>query len=399
MDIVVSNRILEMTPSATVELAGKVADLKAQGVNILAFSLGEPDFATPENIVRAAEDAMSKGFTKYTSAAGIIQLREAVCEKLKKDNQLDYSPNEIIITTGAKQAVYNALMAVCNPGDEVIIPTPCWVSYVEMVKLTGAVPVLVATKEEDGFQLDMECLSAAVTDKTIAVLFNSPNNPTGALYSKETLCALGKLAVEKNIYLISDEIYEKLVYDGELHYSLAAVYPQAKEQTIIINGLSKSYAMTGWRVGYAAGPGKIIKGMCSLQGHTTSNTNTITQWAAVEALRGSQDSVKTMHSEFARRREYMISRLNGMTGISCSNVKGAFYTFPNVSQLYGKSIDGKVMNNSTDIATYLLEDAHIAVVPGIAFEAPENLRLTYVSSMEEIIEGMDRMERCIKALK
>lgn len=395
----ISDRILQMTPSATVELAGKVSDLKAQGVDILSFSLGEPDFQTPENIIRAADRAMEDGFTKYTAAAGLPDLREAICEKLQRDNGLRYTPGQIIVTTGAKQAIYNALMALCNPGDEVIIPTPCWVSYVEMVKLAGAVPVLVPTREEDGFTPDIQTLRAAVTGRTAAILFNSPNNPTGAVYGRETLRAIGELALEKGFWLISDEIYEKLIYDGEVHYSVAALCPEAKDRCIVINGLSKSYAMTGWRVGYAAGPAPTIKGMCSLQGHTTSNTNTIAQKAAVEALRGPQDSVTAMHDEFARRREVMIQRLNAMPGVRCADVKGAFYTFPNVSALYGKSADGRTIRDSSGLAAFLLEKAHIAVVPGVAFEAPDYLRLTYASSMREITEGMDRMERCLRTLQ
>ena len=398
MDIL-SNRILEMTPSATVELAGKIADLKAQGVDILSFSVGEPDFPTPKNIIEAAKVAMDQGFTKYTAAAGIMELREAVCDKFKKDNGLEYAPNQIIVTTGAKQAIYNALMAICNPGDEVIIPTPCWVSYVEMVKLTGAVPVLVEAYGEDGFIPKLENLKAAVSDKTKAILFNSPNNPTGAVNDAETLKGIGQLALENDFWLVSDEIYEALVYDGAEHFSVAALCPEVKDNCIIINGVSKSYSMTGWRIGYAAGPAKTIKGMSSLQGHSTSNATSIAQKAAVEALRGPQESVGIMHDEFARRRKVMIDRLNAMPGIECADVKGAFYTFPKVSALYGKSAGKWTIKDSSDLAAYLLEEAHIAVVPGVAYEAPEYLRLTYASSMEEIVEGMDRMERCINALK
>ena len=396
MDIL-SKRILEMTPSATVELAGKIAELKAQGVDILSFSVGEPDFPTPQNIVDAAKDALDAGFTKYTAAAGIVELREAVCEKLKRDNGLDYTSAEIIVTTGAKQAIYNALMAICNPGDEVIIPTPCWVSYVEMVKLTGAKPVLVEAKEEDGFIPALDAIEAAVTDRTKAILFNSPNNPTGAVYDADTLRGLGRMALEKDFWLISDEIYEALVYDGARHYSVAALVPDVKHRCIIINGVSKSYSMTGWRIGYAAGPARTIKGMGSLQGHSTSNATSFAQKASVEALRGPQESVKVMHDEFARRREFMIRRLNEMPGVRCADVKGAFYAFPNVAALYGKSAGGRTISNSGDLAAYLLDEAHIAVVPGAAYEAPDYIRLTYATSMEDIREGMDRMERCIRA--
>ena len=398
MDIL-SKRILEMTPSATVELAGKIAELKAQGVDILSFSVGEPDFPTPQNIVDAAKDALDAGFTKYTAAAGIAELREAVCEKLKRDNGLDYTSAEIIVTTGAKQAIYNALMAICNPGDEVIIPTPCWVSYVEMVKLTGAKPVLVEAKEEDGFIPALDAIEAAVTDRTKAILFNSPNNPTGAVYDADTLRGLGRMALEKDFWLISDEIYEALVYDGARHYSVAALVPDVKHRCIIINGVSKSYSMTGWRIGYAAGPARTIKGMGSLQGHSTSNATAFAQKASVEALRGPQESVKVMHDEFARRREFMIRRLNEMPGVRCADVKGAFYAFPNVAALYGKSAGGRTISNSGDLAAYLLDEAHIAVVPGAAYEAPDYIRLTYATSMEDIREGMDRMERCIRALQ
>lgn len=398
MDIL-SKRILEMTPSATVELAGKIAELKAQGVDILSFSVGEPDFPTPQNIVEAAKDALDAGFTKYTAAAGIADLREAICEKLKRDNGLEYTPAEIIVTTGAKQAIYNALMATCNPGDEVIIPTPCWVSYVEMVKLTGAKPVLVEAREEDKFIPSLDAVRAAVSDRTKAILFNSPNNPTGAVYDADTLRGLAQLALKNDFWLISDEIYEALVYDGTKHYSVAALCPDVKSRCIVINGVSKSYSMTGWRIGYAAGPARTIKGMGSLQGHSTSNATAFAQKASVEALRGPQESVRIMHDEFARRREFMIRRLNEMPGVRCADVKGAFYAFPNVSALYGKSAGGRTIRNSGDLAAYLLDEAHIAVVPGAAYEAPDFIRLTYATSMEEIEEGMDRMERCLRALQ
>ena len=290
-------------------------------------------------------------------------------------------------------------MAICNPGDEVIIPTPCWVSYVEMVKLTGAKPVLVEAKEEDGFIPALDAIEAAVTDRTKAILFNSPNNPTGAVYDADTLRGLGRMALEKDFWLISDEIYEALVYDGARHYSVAALVPDVKHRCIIINGVSKSYSMTGWRIGYAAGPARTIKGMGSLQGHSTSNATAFAQKASVEALRGPQESVKIMHDEFARRREFMIRRLNEMPGVRCADVKGAFYAFPNVAALYGKSAGGRTISNSGDLAAYLLDEAHIAVVPGAAYEAPDYIRLTYATSMEDIREGMDRMERCIRALQ
>jgi aspartate aminotransferase len=393
-----SKRILGMTPSATVELAGRIANLKKQGVSVLSFSLGEPDFPTPENICRAACLAIREGHTKYTAAAGILELREAVSGKLREDNGLAYAPDEITVTAGAKQALYNALMAVCDEGDEVIVPSPCWVSYVEMVKLAGGSPVLVPTREEEGFQLNMDVLKAAATPRTRAILINSPNNPTGAVYSKETLLALGKFAVGKGCYIIADEIYEKLIYDGEKHYSVGALCPECRDWCITVNGFSKAYSMTGWRVGYAAGPATVIKGMNGLQGHMTSNASTPAQKACVEALKGPQDSVAAMRDAFAERRGYIIDRLNKKAGIRCADVKGAFYVMPNVSALYGTKCNGKLITDSLTLSELFIDQVRVAVVPGVAFEAPDNIRISYAGSMDVIREGMDRMERCINSL-
>ncbi|MCL2705911.1 MAG: pyridoxal phosphate-dependent aminotransferase [Spirochaetaceae bacterium] len=398
MERTISTRIKDMTPSATVELKGKIEALKQKGIKIIPFTLGEPDFNTPANIIEAAKKAMDDGFTRYTAAAGFIDLREAICKKLLTDNNLSFQTDQIIVTTGGKQALYNTLMTICNPGDEVILPTPCWVSYTEMIKLAGGIPVLIKTTEESGFSLDPKEIEKAITPKTTAILINSPNNPTGAVYSKNNLEQLGKIAAERGIYIISDEIYEKLVYDGETHYSIASLCPEIKDLCIVINGFAKSYAMTGWRIGYAAGPSKIIKGMCDLQGHTTSNTNSIAQKAAVQALLGPQDSVVNMHDEFARRRTYIIDRLNNMQGVTCANVKGAFYVLPNVSALFGKSTGSKTIQSSLDVATYLLEEAHVGVVTGDAFYSPNNIRLTYATSMEYIKLGMDKMQACIDKL-
>lgn len=394
-----ADRIHRMTPSATVELAGKIAQLRSQGVDILSFSVGEPDFETPDNICQAAKQAIDDGFTKYTAAAGLEPVRREICKKLEKDNGLAYTPDQIIICTGAKQALYNAFMAICNPGDEVILPTPCWVSYMEIIKMAGGVPVPVPCGEDNGFQPRIEDLRAAVTDRTAAILFCSPNNPTGAVYSRELLTEIGQLAAEHGLFVVSDEIYEALVYDEARHYSVAALCPGIKDSCIVINGVSKTYAMTGWRVGYAAGPRDIIKAMCSLQGHMTSNTVAINQMACMEAMQGPQDAVVRMHDEYARRRRYMMDRLNAMSGVRCPDAKGAFYVFPNVGALYGKSDGKRTIRDSSDLAAYLLEEAHVAVVPGVAFQAPEYLRLTYASSMENIIEGMDRMEAALQKLK
>lgn len=393
-----SKRIKNMIPSMTIGLSDKIAELKREGIDIKNFSIGEPDFNTPQNIIDAAKKALDDGFTKYTVVAGILELREAVCKKLKNDNNVEYLPNQIIVSNGAKQSLMNTMLTICDANDEVILLTPCWVSYIEMVKLAEAKPVLVPTDEKNGFILDIDKIKQAITEKTKAIIINTPNNPTGAVYSEEQLRQLGELAVKHNFYIISDEIYEKLIYDGEKHISIASFSDEIKEKTIIINGFSKAYAMTGWRLGYAAGPRDIIKGMCDTQGHMTSAPNSIAQRAAVEALLGPQDSIEHMRQEYAKRREYLIQRLNDIEGIKCAEAKGAFYLMPEVSVLYGRKYKNQVLKDSIDIAKFLLEEAHIAVVPGIAFEAPNNIRISYANSLENIKEGMDRMEKAIAIL-
>lgn len=394
-----SRRIQNMNPSVTVELTAKVTDLRRQGIDIISFNVGEPDFNTPSNINEAAKKAIDEGFTKYTAVPGIVDLREAICQKLKEDNYVEYKSNEIIVCTGAKQALVNAVLTICDVGDEVILPTPCWVSYIEMIKLAESTPILVATDEKKGFQLDIDKIKEVITEKTKAIILNTPNNPTGAVYSEETLRKLGELAVTHDFYIFADEVYEKLVYDGEKHISIASLSDEMKEKTIIINGLSKAYAMTGWRLGYAAGPEKIIRGMNSLQGHMTSATNSVTQKAAVEALQGNQESLEQMRIQFDERREYLLDRLRNFEGITCADAKGAFYLMPNISCLFNKSHHGKILKNSMDVANFLLEEAHIAVVPGAAFESPDNIRIAYSNSLDNIKEGMDRMEKALNLLK
>lgn len=390
-----SERINRMKPSMTVQLTDKLVELKRQGIEIIGLNIGEPDFDTPKNIVEAAKRALDDGFTKYTVVSGVFELREAICEKFKRDNNLMYSPKDVIVTSGAKQALTNVLMTICNPGDEIILVTPCWVSYVEMVKLAEAVPVLISADDKNGFSLDLEKIKSGITNKTKAILINTPNNPTGAVYSEEELASLGELAIKNDFYIISDEIYEKLIYDGEKHISIASLSPETKERTITINGFSKAYAMTGWRLGYAAGPEDIIKGMNDLQGHMTSGTNSIAQKAGVEALLGPQDSVELMREKYDERRKYLLERLNTMDGIKCPDVKGAFYLFPDVSKIFGRKYKGKIIKDSVDIANFLLDEAHIAVVPGIAFEAPNNIRIAYSNSLENIKKAMDSMEKAI----
>ena len=397
----VSDRIKNLTPSATVELTSKVADMWAAGIDVIAYNVGEPDFNTPDNIIKACEKAMEEGKTKYTPAAGIIPLRKAICKKLEKDNNVHYEMNQICVSTGAKQALNNAVLAICNPGDEIIVPPPCWVSYVEIIKLAEGKPVLVPTSEQEGFQLNVDAIAKAITPKTRAILINTPNNPTGALYTEESLRALGKLAVEHDLYIISDEVYEKLIYGDRKHICPASLGEDVKEHTIVVNGFSKAYSMTGWRVGYTAAPADIAKGISSLQGHTTSNATSFVQWACLEALEERTDpAVETMRQEFNRRRDYLIQRLRAIPDVFCADADGAFYLMPNVSKYYGrKAEDGRVINNSSDFCNYIVDEPKVAIVPGSAFEAPDNVRISYSNSMENIQKGIDRIEAAMAKLK
>jgi len=393
----ISERIKRVTPSVTCELEGTVEELKAAGVKVISLNAGEPDFDTPDYIVKACEKALEEGKTRYTSIVGIRQLREAICKKLQCDNNVSYDSAQIVVSTGAKQALYNAVMAICNPGDEVIVPTPCWVSYVEMVKLAEGIPVLVATNPEN-FQLDLDAIEKAVTPRTRAVMINTPNNPTGAVYPEESLRALGDLAVKHDLYVVSDEVYEKLVYNNKKHISIASLSKKIQEHTILINGLSKAYAMTGWRIGYSASPLNIARGASALQGHTTSNSTTFVQWAALEALLGSSDTIDFMRTKFDERRRYLVERLNAMPHMTCPNADGAFYLMPNISYYYGKHYGNRVISNSVDFCGYLLEEAKVALVPGSAFEAPNCVRIAYSNSLESIKEGMDNMEKALAKL-
>lgn len=392
----VSNRVLNIQPSQTVELTTRVAKLKQQGREIISFNVGEPDFATPKHICKAAEEAMSQGFTKYTPVMGIVELRQAICDKIKEDNEISYSTSEITIGAGAKQCIYTALLAICNPGDEIIIPYPCWVSYTEMVRMASGKPVLVPCRQD--FSLDIDAIREAVTDKTKGILINTPNNPTGAIYSRQSLTELANLAVERELYILSDEVYEKLVYDDNQHVSPAAVSPEAKKQTILINGFSKAYAMTGWRLGYVAAERDVICAMNVLQSQTISSINSLAQKAGVEALKGSQKPVEDMRREFEQRRNYMWERFTKMKGIVCAKGSGAFYLMPDVRSYYKRCDGNTVLDSDFQIAEYLLEQADIAVMPGSAFFAPGHLRFAYTESMDKIKEGMDRMESALGRL-
>ena len=393
----VSDRILNMTPSATSTLGGKISEMKNAGIDIAAFNLGEPDFPTPEKISKACTEAMEAGKTKYIAIGGLLQLRKTIAEKFKKDNGLEYTPDQICVSTGAKQAVFNGIMAVCNPGDEVIIPTPCWVSYVEMVKLAGAVPVLVPTDAE--FHLITEEIEKAITDKTKLIIINTPNNPTGVVYSEESLKKLADIVVKNELYIIADEVYEKLVYNSVKHVSIAGLSKEIYNRTIVVNGFSKAYSMTGWRVGYAAGPKDIIKGMTSLQGHVTTSSTTFIQWACITALEDCADEIEEMRQEFLRRRDYMYERLNQIPGMQCPKPEGAFYLMPDVTYYFGKKYGKWTINNAGDLCNYLLEEARVAIVPGNAFEAPKTVRFAYSVSVETIAAGMDRMTEALSKLQ
>jgi aspartate aminotransferase len=385
-----SDRAMRIGPSPTLAMDAKAKAMKAEGVDIVNFGVGEPDFDTPENIKEAAVRAIREGFTKYTAVGGIDPLKDAIVDKLKADNGLDYGRDEVIVSCGAKHSLYNIAQALYGPGDEVIIPSPYWVSYPAQVLLNDAVPVFVKTYEEDSFMLRPEALAAHMTDNTRALILNSPSNPTGLTYDRKTLEEIAEVALRYNIYVISDEIYEKLVYDGAEHVSIASVGREIKEKTVVVNGLSKSHAMTGWRIGYAAGPSDIVKAMTKIQSQSTSNPTSIAQWAAVEALTGPQDSVGRMRAEFDRRRRYLVGELNSIAGVSCLAPTGAFYVFPNTSKFYG----GK-FNSSTELAMYLLEEANVALVPGEAFGDDGYIRISYATSLDDIKKAMERIRKAL----
>lgn len=392
--MILSERINNIKASQTLAINAQILRMKDEGKKIISFGAGEPDFSTPQNIQKAAIKAIKDGFTHYTTSSGIIELKKAIIKKLKLDNNLNYDVNEIIISNGAKHSLYNTLMTLCNPGDEVILPTPCWVSYAEQIKLAQAKPIFVKTNPISQFQVLIKEIEKNITNKTKAILLNSPNNPTGAVYSKEDLQKIGNLLVKKDIYCISDEVYEKLVYDDSEHVSIASLGSNIKSRVILINGVSKTYAMTGWRIGYAAGPKEVIVGMNKLQGQCTSNANSIAQKASVEALVGNQESIKYMRNEFDKRRKYIVKELNSINGFSCDLPKGAFYVFPNIKKLLNAGIvfNDMVIKDSLQLADYILNKVEVAVVPGSAFESEGYLRLSYATSMQDIEEGMKRLK-------
>ena len=391
-----SKIVAGITPSATCELEGLIGNMKRAGVDVVAMNIGEPDFKTPQSICDACTDALDARKTTYVATPGIPELRQAICRKLERENGLHYVPEQICVSTGAKQALYNAVMAVVDPGDEVIVPVPAWVSYMEMVKLAGGLPVCVPSLPD--YQPDVAAIAAALTDRTKAILLNTPNNPTGAVYTAENLRAIAALAIEHDLVIITDEVYEKLVFGGAEHLSIAALVPEVYERTILVNGLSKAFRMTGWRCGYSAAPLPIARGISNLQGHTTSNSTTFVQWAAIEALEHGEADVRDMVEEFARRRDYAFQRVSELPHVSCARPDGAFYLLPDVSWYFGRSFNGLPIKDSFQMSEYLLQQYHVAVVPGGAFEAPKAIRIAYTNSMHELERGFDRIRDALAAL-
>lgn len=387
-----SKKNLDITASLTLEIDAKAKKMKAQGIDVIGFGAGEPDFNTPLFIIDAAKEALDKGYTRYTPSSGILELRQAICHKLLVDNGMTYKPQEILVSNGAKHSLYNIFQAILNPGDEVIIPSPYWVSYPEMVKMADGIPVFVDTLEEDNFGINLETLKQVITHRTKAIIINSPNNPCGCVYGREQLEGIAELALKHGFFIVSDEIYEELLYDGTEHISIASLSPEVKDITLLVNGMSKAYAMTGWRIGYTAGNPKIIDVMANVQSHSTSNPNSIAQYASLAALEGPKDVVMDMVSQFDHRRRFIVDRINATEGISCTMPLGAFYVMMNISKIIGRTYKGRVIEGSLDFADALLDSQNVAVVPGIAFGADEYVRLSYATSKENIHRGLNRIE-------
>ena len=395
---ILSNRAKSLKPSPTLAITAKAKAMQSQGIHVISFGAGEPDFDTPENIKRAAIKAIEAGFTKYTPVGGIDDLKDAIIQKFQRDNQLSYKRSQILVSCGGKHSFYNLAQAIFDVGDEVIVPSPFWVSYPPMVSLAGATPVIVETRERNDFRLMPDDLKRAVTPRTKALVLNSPSNPTGSAYTRRDLEWIAEIALSGNFFIISDEIYEKIVYDGFQFTSIASLGKEIEEKTIIVHGVAKTYSMTGWRIGYTAGPEEIISAMNNIQSQSTSNPTSISQKASVEALAGPQEDVLAMVRAFMERRNYIVDRLNKLPGVSCYKPTGAFYVFPNFSAHYGKSYRGKKISNSTELADYLLDVARVAVVPGVEFGADPFQRLSYATSMADIKEGLDRIEKALKEL-
>ncbi|MBN1351187.1 pyridoxal phosphate-dependent aminotransferase [candidate division KSB1 bacterium] len=394
-----AKRILDIGHSSTMRIASTTIQMKADGIDVIDLCVGEPNFPTPENVKNAAKRAIDDDFTKYTANEGYVPLKQAVIRRYREDHNLEYKPDEIIISTGAKNCLYNACAVLINKGDEVIIPAPYWVSYPHMVRMMQGVPVIVETSEKDDLQLTPKKFKAAITPKTKALLLNNPSNPSGIVYSRQQLEALAEIAVAESVIVLTDEVYEKLVYDGIRNTCFASINEQAKAQTIVVNGVSKAYAMTGWRLGYAVGPRELIRGMAKIQSHSTSNACSISQIAAIEALDNAQSDVAKMVAAYQQRRDYMLSRLLQIPHVSCAQAQGAFYLFPNFSAYYDTEYQGNVIRTSQDLAYYLLTQARVALVPGDAFGMGKFIRFSYSASMKNIKIAMERVAEAISKLQ
>ncbi len=391
-----ASRMGKIKPSPTLAITARAQALRAAGRDIIGFGAGEPDFDTPDHIKRAAIQALEEGFTKYTPVGGIDELKDAVAAKLNEENHLQYNRSQIFVSCGAKHTLFNLAQVLFEEGDEVLIPAPYWVSYPDIVVLSGATPVFIQTKESEGFKLRGKELKKTLTGKTKALIINSPSNPTGVIYTREELKELADIIADSSALVISDDIYEKIRYDGISFTNMAMLNNEMKNRTIVVNGVSKSYAMTGWRIGYAAGPEEIISAATGYQSQNTSNPTSIAQKAAVQALRGNQESVSIMVGEFMKRRDVMVDFLNDIQGVTCIKPQGAFYVFPNVSRLYGNTFRGTNIRSSSDLSEYLLDAANVAVVPGMPFGSDDHIRLSYATSMMNIEKGLERIKKAIQ---
>ena len=395
----IANRMSAISPSLTLAISAKAKAMKGAGEDVVSFGVGEPDFNTPEHIIQAAKTALDNGHTKYTPSSGLLPLRKAICEKFKKDNGLDYEPSQIIVSNGAKHSIFNACYAILDEGDEVIIPQPYWLTYPEVVKVCGGVPVYLDCKKENKYKFTAEELKTAITPKTKMLVFNSPSNPTGAVYTEEEVRAIAKVCEDAGIFVLSDEIYEKLCYNGVKPFSIAKCSEKMKDLTIVINGVSKTYAMTGWRIGYLAAPKDVAKAIDSFQSHATSNACSISQWATIEALNAPEEEIQAMVDVFDKRRAKLLDLIAGIDGVQAVQPDGAFYVMLVVGGLYGKSYQGKVVSSSIEFADLLLENEKVATVPGVSFGADDCVRLSYALSDEDIVKGLARIKKFVEELK
>ncbi|MFQ5963056.1 MAG: pyridoxal phosphate-dependent aminotransferase [Candidatus Scalinduaceae bacterium] len=393
--MIISQQVKKIKPSATMSINSKVKHLISSGIDVIGFSAGEPDFDTPDYIKLAAIESLKSGFTKYTPTSGILELKEAICEKLRRENNINYTPQQVMVSCGAKQAIYNCILALCNEGDEVLVPSPYWVSYPEQIVLARGAPVFIKTTDEKKFKITIDDIKRNISDRTKLLIINSPCNPTGTVYTEEELYEITRFAIKEGLYIISDEIYEKILYDGVKHFSPASFGKEFKKNIITINGFSKSFSMTGWRIGYTAGPEDIIKAATLIQDHSTSCPNSFTQKAAVAALKGDKDITINMITEFEKRRRYIVEKLNNMDGITCLLPKGAFYVFPKVSDLFGRSIADQTANTSIELVSLILDKAKIAFVPGECFGSGSHVRISYAVSFNNIKKGIDRLEKLL----